>query len=279
MSKESFVPHHINATSRDLEGNNGVGRYIFLPGSDGRARAIAEHFSDVRVCESARAHNLYLGTLTVEDKTVDVASVCSGMGTPSLDIIVNELFKLGSRRFLRVGTAGSCQPSTIRVGTLVVATGAVRDENTSRLYVPPEFPAIASAAFVQGAAWAADKLGLRKKVKYGIIHSKDSLFAREFGEGPMAQTNRAYMKLVEDAGVIASEMESSHLFILASLFDHQCRSKGSGPRNRVLAGTILGLIGDDRPFAPEDEAKAAVEEAVLLALETVRQVAKLERVV
>lgn len=279
MSSQDFTPHHVNAKPQDLEGNNGVGRYLFLPGSDGRARNIAQHFDDVKVRESPRAHHLYLGTLAVGDKKVDVASVCSGMGTPSLDIIVNELFKLGCRRFLRVGTAGSCQPESIRVGNLIVATGAVRDENTSRLYVPPEFPAIASPAFVQGAAWAADKMSIRKKLRYGIIHSKDSLFAREFGEGPMALANKSYMELMEQAGVVASEMESSHLFILASLFDHQMRSQGKGPRFRVLAGTILGIIGDDRPFAPKEEADATVEESIQLSLEVVRQVAKLERVV
>lgn len=276
MSGNGFVPHHINATADDLAGNNGIGRYVFLPGSDGRAEDISDHFDDVKVLKSKRGHNLYLGTLKTESGTIDVVSVASGMGTPSLDIIVQELFKLGARRFLRIGTAGSCQKKTIRVGDLVVAMGAVRDENTSSLYVPKEFPAIASPAFVQGAGWAAQKLGFFSRTHWGIIHCKDSLFAREFGEGPMVETNKEYMRIMEDAGVVASEMESSHLFILAALFDHEVKQLGEGPEYRVLAGTVLGIIGDDRPFATKEEAAKTVEDAVTLGIETMKQVARLD---
>jgi len=275
MSDTKFVPHHVSATPGDLAGNNGTGRYILLPGSDGRARRIAENFDDVRVLESPRSHNLYLGTLRHKGRTVDVASVCSGMGTPSLDIIVNELFKLGGRRFLRVGTAGSLQPERIRVGDLIVATAAVRDENTSRLYVPVEYPAVASLEMVEAARRGAANLALEDRVFFGIVHSKDSLFAREFGEGPLSESNRAYMKLLEDSGVVASEMEASHLFILASLFTHQLRQARESP-DTVLAGAILSTIGDDGPFAPKDEAAAAVNDGVALALETIKELALLE---
>ena len=217
MSDAEFKPHHINATVADLEGNDGIGRYIFFPGSDARSQAISEHFSDVRVLESPRKHNLYLGTLQGEaGAAIDVAAISSGMGTPSLDIIMTELFKLGGKRFLRVGTAGSCQPHTLRVGNLVVGTAAVRDDNTSKLYLPAEFPAVASARFVQASIAAAEKLEWEGKTRYGIVHSKDSLYAREFGAGPLAKVSGDYMQLMEASGVLASDMESSHLFVLGS---------------------------------------------------------------
>jgi len=41
MFKRHFKPEHINATPEDLAGNNRIGRYILLPGSDGRAQEIA----------------------------------------------------------------------------------------------------------------------------------------------------------------------------------------------------------------------------------------------
>jgi len=278
MSTQPFIPHHINAEASHLAGNQGLGRYIFLPGSDGRARRLADHFEDVVVQESARGHHLYLGRLPGTAGPVDVAAVASGMGTPSLDIIVNELIKLGGRRFLRVGTAGSLQPHRIRVGALVVATGAVRDENASKLYVPAEYPAMASPAMVAASLEAAATLGLEERLFQGVIHSKDSLFAREFGEGPMAAQNRAYMEILEEAGVVASEMESSHLFVLASLATHQLRLAGTGPAHAVLAGTVLAIIGDDRPFAPKEEAVRTVTNAVMLSLETIRCLAAAERV-
>jgi uridine phosphorylase len=273
MSEHPFVPHHVNANPDDLAGNGAIGRYVFLPGSDGRAAAIAEHFAGVTVRKSARSHNLYLGTLEHQGRTIDVASVCSGMGTPSLDIIVQELFKLGARRFLRVGTAGSLQAPRVRVGHLVVGTGAVRDEGASRVYVPLEYPAIASAAMVEAARRAARRTGVSDRVAYGLVHSKDSLFAREFGEGPMAAESKRYMAILKDAGVTASEMESSHLFVLAQLFTHQLALADAPGPQEVQAGSILGIIGDEGPFAPADQVKQTVEDSVLLAIETIKELA------
>jgi uridine phosphorylase len=274
MSKSSFTPHHMNACEEDLAGNGGIGRYLFVPGSDGRAAEIADHFLGLTVKKSPRCHNLYLGSLALGERRIDVAAMSTGMGTPSVDIIIHELFKLGCRRFVRVGTAGSLQKSRVRVGDVVAATAAVRDEATSRLYLPAEFPAIASLDMVLATRAAAQRLGLSQNVHFGVVHSKDSLFAREFGEGPMHRQNREYMEMIEKGGALASEMEASHLFILSSLFTQDLG--GEIARQRVLAGCVLGIIGDDRPFAPPEEAKLACERAVSLALETVRQLAAIE---
>lgn len=271
MSNDPFVPHHITATADDLAGNDGGGRIILLPGSDGRAKAIADHFDNVTVRPSGRSHNVYLGTLNHGGQTIDVASVCSGMGTPSLDIIVQELFHMGSRVFLRVGTAGSLQAPRVKVGDLVIGTGAVRDDGASKNYVPPEFPAIASPQLVMAARSAATRCGLSDRVATGLIHSKDSLFAREFGAGPMAMESKRYMEILEAAGVVASEMESSHLFVLAALFSHGLTVANAAGPQEVLAGSVLGIIGDDGPFAPADRVKETVADSVTLAIETVKE--------
>ena len=143
-----FQPQHINISSKDIEGNNGLGRYIFLPGSDGRAKSIAEYFGNLEVIPHPRSHNFYKGTLKTTVGEIDVASISSGMGCPSIDIIVNELYNLDARRLLRVGTAGSLQPQSLRVGHLVIPTASVRDEGTSPCYTPPEVPAVASTEIV-----------------------------------------------------------------------------------------------------------------------------------
>jgi len=273
MSNEPFVPHHITATPTALAGNNGRGRIIFLPGSDGRAAEIASNFGGLRERPSPRSHNFYLGTLRHDGRTIDVASVCSGMGTPSLDIIVQELFHLGARVFLRVGTAGSLQFPRIKVGDLVVGTGAVRDEGTSSNYVPPEYPSIASPELVQAALAAARRIGYAGRTSSGLVHSKDSLFAREFGAGPMAEESRRYMAVLKRAGVVASEMESSHLFVLAALFTHDLAVAGGDGLQQVLAGSVLGIIGDEGPFAPAEQAKATVVDSIRLAIETVKELA------
>ena len=275
---KKFKPHHITASEADFKGNDGVGRYVLLPGSDGRAKVISERFTDVTVRMSSRGHNVYLGTIEGHEGKVDVAVVASGMGCPSLDIIVTECIKLGASRFLRVGTAGSLQPDVIRPPSLILATGAVRDEGTSRTYAPVEVPALASPEWIHALEKAAANLGLEDEVYEGPIHSKDSLFAREFGQGPMAEENTRYMERLAALGVLASEMEAAHLFVLgavhgnpiAPLSDRDLRREG------ILTGCVLGVIGDHKRFASKATAEKAVNHAIDLALEGVRVLAAIE---
>lgn len=276
MHASGPVTHHINATVEDMKGNNGIGRYMLLPGSDGRAKQIAEHFESVRVVPHPRCHNVYLGQLRSGDRLIDVASVSTGMGCASLDIIVNELCMIGAKRLIRVGTAGSLQPDRIRAGHLVVATASVRDEHTSRCYVPVEVPAVASGEVVNASVRATANLNLGSRVHFGVVHCKDSLFAREFGEGPMVRKNHEYMELLKNFGVLASEMESSQLFILAAMFNHRLAKQGQGPEHRVMAGTVLGVVGDDQPFASPEDERRATDDCMLLGFETIRQLADSE---
>lgn len=272
-----FVPRHINAVPGDLNGNGGIGRYVLLPGSAGRAREIAARFEGLESHPHERSHNLYLGRIALsEGRRIDVATVSTGMGCASLDIIVNELFHLGAKRFLRVGTAGSLQPERVHAGQVVVATASVRDEHTSRVYVPVEFPAVASLEMIHAAERASAALGWVDEVHFGIVHCKSSLFAREFGEGPMARQNRDYMDLLVHSGTLASEMETSQLFVLSSLYDYELRRNGHSWADRALAGAVLGIVGDDRPFGSPDVEARAVERSIDLAFETLRQLAASE---
>ncbi len=271
MSGAEFTPHHISATKADLEGNQGRGRFVFLPGSDGRAKEISERFRDVRVCPSARAHNLYLGVLDTPSGPLDVASVASGMGTPSLDIIASELILLGCRVLLRVGTAGSLQPERVHVGDVVVATGAVRDDGASRNYAPLEFPAMAGLEMVEGSRRAGLRGPLSGRVHWGVVHSKDSLFAREFKAAPMAERHEEYMGHLRALGVLASEMEASHLFVLGQYYSQVLAQRGVS--GGVLTGAILAIIGGEGPFAPPEQAKGAVERAIELAFSTMVELA------
>jgi uridine phosphorylase len=269
-----FVPHHLCAEPADFVGNSGRGRFLLLPGSDGRAASIAERLTGVTVKRHPRAHNLYLGRLEGEEGPVDVGVVSTGMGTPSLDIVATELFRLGARRFVRVGTCGSLQPRFLRQGALVIPTAAVRDESTSRRYLPPEFPAVASRAFLRAVEEGLAERG-EAEVHLGICHSKDSLFAREFGAGPLAPENRRYMEILAQGGVLASEMEAAHLFVLGSVFGQEARQAGEA--GEVLCGAVLAVIGDDQPFADPALAASTVERAIDFALDTLRVLARADR--
>ena len=271
----SFKPEHMNASYEDFEGNNGIGRYVFMPGSDGRAKQIAENFSDVTVKEHSRRHNIYKGTLIHNDKKIDVAAVSSGMGTPSLDVIMNELYRLGAKRFLRVGTAGLLQPDYMKAGDFVIGTGAVKDDGATQTYVPLEIPALASLDFILAAEDAGKALNISSGIHTGMIHSKSSLYAREFKKGPLAKENKEYMKILTDAGVLASEMEASMLFTLATIFNHemQLKHKSSLPSFQIKAGAICLIIGEGDDFGSDEDLKKNTIKVIDFSLQTVKELA------
>lgn len=278
MKKFLETPHHINAENSDITGNNGIGRYILLPGSDGRAKDIAEQLSAVRIKEHPRGHNLYLGTLSDHGINIDVAVISSGMGCPSMEIILHELFYLGGKRFLRVGTAGSLQKKQIKIGAIVNAQGSVRDESTTPDYAPLSVPAVASIEMIDAINRAAKMNNMEQQTHTGIVHCKSSFYAREFYAGPMAADNMAYMQLLIDHGVLASEMETAALFIQSQLYHHQLSQKGTGADFKVLAGAILG-IGAIPPdlFMTADQEKTLTTSIIDLALTTIKGLAASER--
>lgn len=272
------TPHHINAKPEDLAGNNGIGRYILLPGSESRAKSIAEYFEDINVHPHPRGHHLYTGILNDHGIKIDVAAISSGMGCPSIEIILHELFHLGGRRFLRVGTAGSLQKNMIKIGDIVNAQASVRDESTTSDYAPLSIPAVASIEMIDAVNQAAKKINLDQRTYTGIVHCKSSFYAREFYAGPRAVDNQAYMQLLIDHGVLASEMETAALFIQSQFYHHQLSLRGSGPDFKVLAGAILG-IGALPPdiFMTADQEKALTSNIIDLALTSIKQLAASER--
>lgn len=278
MLSSVFKPHHINVTQEDLAGNNGIGRYILLPGSDGRARQIADHFDKVTIKKHPREHNVYLGTIKHERKKIDVAVVHTGMGCPSVEIILHELFNMGAKRFLRVGTAGTLQSGYIDVGNIINVQASVRDEGTSRHYAPIEFPAVASLEFITSILVAAEKLGFTHNLHTGIVHCKSSLYARELAAGPRAHENQAYLNLLAQSGVLASEMETAALFIQSQLYNYQLMQQGEGPQFHVLAGAILSIIGTPDHLDDSPQAAATIHDSIELALEAVKVLATQELV-
>ena len=140
---------HIKCVSGD------VGRYVIMPGDPGRCEKIASYFDDPVHIGQNREFNIYTGTLLGEK-----VSVCSsGIGGPSASIAMEELHNVGADTFIRVGTCGGIDIN-VRSGDIVIATGAVRYEHTSREYAPIEYPAVpdfaVTAALSQSGAAVLD---------------------------------------------------------------------------------------------------------------------------
>lgn len=276
MSSNIFVPHHLHASHEDFIGNQGIGRYVFMPGSDGRAKEIASHFKNLEIRHHPRGHNVYLGTLDSDGRIIEVAAVSSGMGCPSTEIIVHELYNLGVKRFLRIGTAGTLQPGLIQIGDIINVQASVRDEDTTRHYVPVEVPAVASLEFVSSILLAAEHLNLSHYIHTGTVHCKSSLYARELSAGPRSSENNAYLNLLMESGILATEMETATLFIQSQLYNYHLRQQGEGQAWHVRAGAILSIIGTSNHFQKSKEADQAIQNSIELALETVKLLARKE---
>src|SRR5918998_78120 len=108
---------------------------VLLPGDPNRARRISERFDDGSV-RQVNDHRGLLGfTGTYSDAPVSVQT--SGMGTPSLSIVVEELLRLGARRLLRVGTCGGIAKD-LKTGDLVIATAACPVDGATNTYLHGE---------------------------------------------------------------------------------------------------------------------------------------------
>ena len=102
-----------------------------------------------------------------------------------------------------------------RVGDLVIANGAVRQEGTSLQYMPIEFPAVASSDMVSALENSAKENGAKYHI--GVVQSKDSFYGQHDPESmPVSyELNQKWEAWVK-GGVLCSEMEVSTLFVVGS---------------------------------------------------------------
>ncbi len=188
-----------------------VGSYVLIPGDPFRTALIASHLQDAEEKAWSREFRTFTGR--VDGTTVSTCS--SGIGGPSMAIAVEELGELGVHTFLRVGTCGGAQPG-IRIGDLVIATGAVRSEGTPDVYVPREYPAISSHEVVTACLEAATAAAAPHHL--GVIRSVDALYADLAPERmPRPAELRAELDMWARAGVVANDMESSTLLVVSAL--------------------------------------------------------------
>ncbi len=219
MRNEEGLAFHLHIKEGD------VGRYVLLPGDPARCEKIAQFFDDAHFVAQNREYVTWTGTLLGEKVSV----VSTGIGSPSAAIAIEELVDVGADTFIRVGSSGSMQPD-VHNGDIVVATASIRDEGTSAQYLPPEFPAVANIDVVNAMREGARSLDVAYHC--GVVQSKDSFYGEvERTRMPMAAALEERWNAWVAAGALCSEMESSILFVLASIY-------------RKRAGGVLLVIND-----------------------------------
>ena len=231
MNNENELMHHIKCKVGD------VGRYVLLPGDPGRVPKIAAYLDDAAHVQTNREYEVWTGYLDGEKVSV----MSTGMGGPSAAIGMEELKMIGADTFIRLGTCGGIDPSLVP-GSLIIPTGAIRKDGTGREYAPVEFPAVPNFDLVCALKNAAEKLGYSHAL--GVVECKDSYYGQHAPERmPVKYELLQKWEAWKMAGALGSEMESSTLFVVASVLRVRCATVLLLARNREREDSLnTGLV-------------------------------------
>lgn len=179
-----------------------VGRYVLLPGDPGRSDRVAKYLDNARLIASNREYRTFTGTY----KGVGISVTSTGIGCPSAAIAVEELANVGAQNFIRIGSSAGLQPG-IHIGDLLITTGAMKNEGTSRFHVPDVFPAVPDFFLTRTLIDTADDLKGQLGYQYhvGLSASDDSFY----GE------SQEWIQKLSDLGLNNVEMEASAIFTVA----------------------------------------------------------------
>ncbi len=196
---------------------------VFLCGDPARVERITQGWDDLRIVCDVREYRIATGS----KEGVALTAASHGIGAPGAAVLIEELVKLGARTLIRIGNSGGLDPS-LALGDLAITTGSVRDDGTSRTYVIPEYPAVASWEVVAALIAAAEAIGAPART--GVTWSLDAFYARNAIAGPdgeMASMSvdgywpshlETRIRDMQQARVLNCEMETGILLTLASLF-------------------------------------------------------------
>ena len=220
---------------------------VLVPGDPNRARRISERFDPGSARQVNDHRGLFGFTGTYQGTPVSVQT--SGMGTPSLSIVVEELLRLGAKRLIRVGTCGGIARE-LRTGDLVIATAACPVDGATTTYLRGEaYAPAADFALTRALVDAADAVGV--KARTGLVASVDVFY----------NTDDDYAQRWRDRGVLAFEMEASALFFLAA------RAGVQAACALTVSDVLSEEVSTEETYLPLDELDRAVDRMITIALE------------
>lgn len=223
---------------------------VLLPGDPNRARSIAARFDGGLTSGGARQVNSNRGMLgftgTYHGRPVSVQS--TGMGTPSMSIVVEELLRLGAKQLIRVGTCGGIAPG-LDAGALVIATAACPADGATRTYLHGEgYAPAADFSLTHALYHAAIEAGVTPHL--GLVASVDVFY----------NPDPDYAQRWRQRGVLAFEMEASVLFYLAA------RANAQAAGLLTVSDLLSEGLTSEATYLSPDALAAAVDRMVDVAL-------------
>ena len=221
---------------------------VLLCGDPARADRVAELFDELLV---SRRHREFM-THTGRWRGIELSVVSTGIGADNTEIALVEISRLcRSPALIRVGSSGTLR-SGVRIGDLIISTGAVRLENTSTFFVHEGYPALAHHEVVLALLTAAWRMGVRYHL--GLTATAPGFYGAQCREVEGFPLRRpGLIGELAGQGVLNMEMESSALLTLASLrgfragavcavYAHRPSGRFAGERARMEAeGRCIGV--------------------------------------
>ncbi len=176
-------------------------KYAILPGDPARLDHIKQYLDDVEEL----AYNREFRSLSGFYKGMKVIALSTGIGGSSASIAIEELHNIGVTTMIRIGSCGALQKG-IKLGDLVFAEGAIRDDGTSKAYVDVTYPATPNARLLTYCEDYAKEMDWNYHT--GIVHSHESFYIDE---------NDVIEAGWSKKGVLGSDMETAALFTVGRL--------------------------------------------------------------
>ncbi|MFB6224143.1 MAG: nucleoside phosphorylase [Haloarcula sp.] len=217
------VQYHLEVSADDVADS------VLLPGNPERVEKVVDYWDDHDIVAEHREYRTATGT---HDGT-PISVTSTGIGCPSAAIALEELARVGADSFIRVGSCGAIQEEA-SIGDLVITTGAVRQEGTSKEYIREDYPASADHRIVSALVAAAEELGYNYHL--GVTCSTDSFYAgqsRPGFEGFEASRSDERIEALQAAGVLNFEMEAATILTLANLYGLRAGAVCTVYANRV----------------------------------------------
>lgn len=245
--------YHIGFGRLDLR--SPLPEIALLSGDPDRASEIARNYlQSVTTLSENRGLNSYIGILP---NGRPVLSATSGMGAPSLSIVVNELFQVGIKTIIRIGTTGSIQ-DYIKAGSVVISHAALCRQGAANDIAPEEYPAVADPMLTVDLVYAARE----QEVSYhvGITASVDTFYEGQERSASSAnphlmRRNQGMTEEFRKLNILNYEMECGTLFKMGSVYGFS-------------AGCVCGVIAQrtDAETVVHAQKEAAVNNAIKVAL-------------
>ncbi len=206
-------------------GAGSLAPFALIPGPKERSEMLRKSLTDPKKTFSFLDYEMHTGSFNGKQLLVGNG----GRYSADTAITTELLCSGGVETLIRVGSCGSLQKK-IKIGDLVIVTGAVRGDGASPYYVQKNFSTVSHPDVVKALVGAAKSLKIRAHT--GMVFTTDALF----------QETPEFLQELDQQGIAAIDMVTSAFLTIA-----QVRGKRAAAILVVSDECLNGKMGFRHP--------------------------------